>query len=180
MDSSMIALYGHHRAKLRTRLEHELVAEGDDREASFDMHMLDVGLLVAPKRQRTVWKRERVVDEFQYLGPPTDPCSWAAQLEPQDLEREWRSFYRMLPEEFEELWNIVKSHPAFDASTTRWRDDVVPGRKRLAILLRYLAKGEMFRPLGEAYGLAEVTSHQAPSARKDCLSGASGTASSHP
>ena len=66
MNSSMIALYGHHRAKLRTRLEHELVAEGDDREASFDMHMLDVGLLVAPKRhQRRVWKRE------------AEACPWA-------------------------------------------------------------------------------------------------------
>eukprot|EP00955_Chlamydomonas_euryale_P002147 23650-Chlamydomonas_euryale.AAC.1 len=76
---------------------------------------------------------------FLYHGAASEPNTWAAEFEGNlpRLDQEYRKC----------------------RTNTRFRNEVVPGKKRMAILLRYLATGKMFKCLGEAYGISQSTTH---------------------
>lgn len=126
------------------------------------LEALAAATLPPPRKRRRVWKEHRCRDFYEYLGPESEHGTWAQLYagQPGLEDAQYRKWFRLSKAEFENLHAIMQQAcPEVQHQNTRLRHDVVVGRKRLAMTLRWLAKAEQLDCLAEAFALGKSTAH---------------------
>ena len=116
--------------------------------------------LLRCSHERIAWKHQRSSgDFFSYLGPADEPGTWAHRYHgcPELEDKEYRRFFRLSKDEFNQVYSLLRNEPELDHQNTRLRHDVIPGMKRLALTLYWMAKGDQFDSVAAAFSLAQST-----------------------